>query len=82
MGGRRYESEFMNRELTESFQKEARATPPQHRAALVRKATGMEHVPDAIWEALAKQWAKSHVPGLERVAKSRGDRRIRARPGF
>ena len=29
---------------------------------LVRRAAGMEHVPDAIWEALAKQWAKSHVP--------------------
>jgi NAD(P)-dependent dehydrogenase (short-subunit alcohol dehydrogenase family) len=37
---------------------------------LVRKAAGMEHVPDAIWEALAKQWAKSHVPGLERMAKA------------
>jgi NAD(P)-dependent dehydrogenase (short-subunit alcohol dehydrogenase family) len=36
---------------------------------LVRRAAGMEHVPDAIWEALAKQWAKSHVPGLERMAK-------------
>src|SRR5216684_6544299 len=34
---------------------------------LVRQAAGMEHVPDAIWEALAKQWAKSHVPGLERM---------------
>jgi len=37
---------------------------------LVRRAAGMEHVPDAIWEALAKQWAKSHVPGLERMAKA------------
>lgn len=37
---------------------------------LVRKAAGMEHVPDALWEALAKQWAKSHVPGLERMAKA------------
>jgi NAD(P)-dependent dehydrogenase (short-subunit alcohol dehydrogenase family) len=36
----------------------------------VRKAAGMEHVPDAIWEALARQWAKSHVPGLERMAKA------------
>jgi NAD(P)-dependent dehydrogenase (short-subunit alcohol dehydrogenase family) len=37
---------------------------------LVRRAAGMEQVPDAIWEALAKQWAKSHVPGLERMAKA------------
>jgi NAD(P)-dependent dehydrogenase (short-subunit alcohol dehydrogenase family) len=37
---------------------------------LVRRAAGMEHVPDAIWEVLAKQWAKSHVPGLERMAKA------------
>jgi len=37
---------------------------------LVRRAAGMEHVPGAIWEALAKQWAKSHVPGLERMAKA------------
>ena len=37
---------------------------------LVRRAAGMEHVPDAVWEALAKQWARSHVPGLERMAKA------------
>lgn len=37
---------------------------------LVRRAAGMEHVPDAVWEALARQWAKSHVPGLERMAKA------------
>jgi NAD(P)-dependent dehydrogenase (short-subunit alcohol dehydrogenase family) len=37
---------------------------------LVRRAAGMEHVSDAVWEALAKQWAKSHVPGLERMAKA------------
>lgn len=36
--------------------------------ALVRRAAGMENVPDAIWEVAAKQWAKSHVPGLERMA--------------
>jgi hypothetical protein len=36
--------------------------------ALVRRAAGMENVPDAIWEAGARQWAKSHVPGLERMA--------------
>jgi NAD(P)-dependent dehydrogenase (short-subunit alcohol dehydrogenase family) len=28
----------------------------------------MEGVPDAVWEAAARQWAKSHVPGLERMA--------------
>jgi NAD(P)-dependent dehydrogenase (short-subunit alcohol dehydrogenase family) len=36
--------------------------------ALVRRSSGMENVPDAIWEVAAKQWAKSHVPGLERMA--------------
>ncbi len=36
--------------------------------ALVRRAAGMENVPDAIWEVAARQWAKSHVPGLERMA--------------
>jgi NAD(P)-dependent dehydrogenase (short-subunit alcohol dehydrogenase family) len=35
---------------------------------LVRRAAGMEGVPDAVWEAAARQWAKSHVPGLERMA--------------
>jgi NAD(P)-dependent dehydrogenase (short-subunit alcohol dehydrogenase family) len=36
--------------------------------ALVRRVAGMEHVPDAVWELAASQWAKSHVPGLERMA--------------
>jgi NAD(P)-dependent dehydrogenase (short-subunit alcohol dehydrogenase family) len=36
--------------------------------ALVRRSAGMENVPDAIWAVAAKQWAKSHVPGLERMA--------------
>jgi NAD(P)-dependent dehydrogenase (short-subunit alcohol dehydrogenase family) len=36
--------------------------------ALVRRAAGMENAPDAIWEVAARQWAKSHVPGLERMA--------------
>jgi NAD(P)-dependent dehydrogenase (short-subunit alcohol dehydrogenase family) len=36
---------------------------------LVRRAAGMEHVPDAIWEAAASHWAKDHVPGLGRMAK-------------
>jgi hypothetical protein len=35
---------------------------------LVRRAAGMEGVPDALWETAARQWAKSHVPGLERMA--------------
>ena len=35
---------------------------------LVRRAAGMEGAPDAIWEIAAKQWAKSHVPGLQRMA--------------
>jgi NAD(P)-dependent dehydrogenase (short-subunit alcohol dehydrogenase family) len=30
---------------------------------LVRRAAGMEHVPDAIWEALAKQWQSPMCPG-------------------
>jgi NAD(P)-dependent dehydrogenase (short-subunit alcohol dehydrogenase family) len=36
--------------------------------ALVRRAAGMENVPDAVWEVAASQWAKSHVPGLGRLA--------------
>lgn len=36
--------------------------------AFVRRSAGMENVPDAIWEVAARQWAKSHVPGLERMA--------------
>jgi NAD(P)-dependent dehydrogenase (short-subunit alcohol dehydrogenase family) len=36
---------------------------------LVRRAAGMESVPDAVWEVAAAQWAKSHVPGLGRLAK-------------
>ena len=35
---------------------------------LVRRAAGMEGAPDEIWEIAAKQWAKSHVPGLQRMA--------------
>ena len=35
---------------------------------LVRLAAGMESAPDAIWEIAARQWAKSHVPGLQRMA--------------
>jgi len=35
---------------------------------LVRGGAGMEHVPDAIWRVAANEWAKSHVPGLGRLA--------------
>ena len=37
--------------------------------ALVRRAAHMESVPDAVWETVAAQWARTHVPGLERMAK-------------
>lgn len=37
---------------------------------LARRAAGMENVPDVIWKPLAKHWAKSHVPGLEPMAKA------------
>jgi NAD(P)-dependent dehydrogenase (short-subunit alcohol dehydrogenase family) len=36
--------------------------------ALVRRVAGMENVPDAAWHAAAAEWAKSHVPGLGRMA--------------
>lgn len=36
---------------------------------LVRRAAHMEHAPDAVWETTAAMWAKSHVPGMERMAK-------------
>jgi NAD(P)-dependent dehydrogenase (short-subunit alcohol dehydrogenase family) len=36
--------------------------------ALVRRVAGMENVPDAVWHAAAAQWARSHVPGLGRMA--------------
>jgi NAD(P)-dependent dehydrogenase (short-subunit alcohol dehydrogenase family) len=36
--------------------------------ALVRGSAGMEHMPDAIWHVAASEWAKSHVPGLGRMA--------------
>lgn len=37
--------------------------------ALVRRAAGMENVPDAVWRVGAAQWAKSNVPGLGRMAQ-------------
>jgi NAD(P)-dependent dehydrogenase (short-subunit alcohol dehydrogenase family) len=36
--------------------------------ALVRRVAGMENVPDAVWHAAAAEWAKSHAPGLGRMA--------------
>jgi NAD(P)-dependent dehydrogenase (short-subunit alcohol dehydrogenase family) len=35
---------------------------------LVRRAAGMEGVPAAAWKILASQWARSHVPGVRRMA--------------
>ena len=35
---------------------------------LVRRAAGMENAPDSVWEEMARLWAKSHVPGLQRLA--------------
>jgi NAD(P)-dependent dehydrogenase (short-subunit alcohol dehydrogenase family) len=34
---------------------------------LVRRAGGMEHVPDAVWQVAAAEWARSHTP-LGRMA--------------
>jgi NAD(P)-dependent dehydrogenase (short-subunit alcohol dehydrogenase family) len=36
--------------------------------ALVRRVAGMENAPDAVWQAAAAEWAKSHAPGLGRMA--------------
>lgn len=36
--------------------------------ALVRRSAGMEGVPDAAWTLGAKQWAKSNLPGIKRMA--------------
>jgi NAD(P)-dependent dehydrogenase (short-subunit alcohol dehydrogenase family) len=36
--------------------------------ALVRRVAGMENMPDAVWHAAAAEWARSHVPGLGRMA--------------
>jgi NAD(P)-dependent dehydrogenase (short-subunit alcohol dehydrogenase family) len=49
---------------------------------LVRRAAGMEGVPDAIWEVAARQWAKSHVPGLEKNGDRGGDRGVRTGSRF
>jgi NAD(P)-dependent dehydrogenase (short-subunit alcohol dehydrogenase family) len=36
--------------------------------ALVRRVAGMENVPDIVWHAAAAEWARSHAPGLGRMA--------------
>lgn len=35
---------------------------------MVRRLAGMEGLPDAAWHVAIAQWAKSNVPGLQRVA--------------
>ncbi|WP_163507776.1 SDR family NAD(P)-dependent oxidoreductase [Fodinicola acaciae] len=35
---------------------------------LVRRAAGMLNAPESVWRVFAAQWAKSHVPGLGRMA--------------
>lgn len=35
---------------------------------LVRSSAGMAQAPDALWHVAAFEWAKSHVPGLGRMA--------------
>jgi hypothetical protein len=37
--------------------------------ALIRRVAGMEQMPDALWELGLARWAKSNVPGLQRVAQ-------------
>jgi NAD(P)-dependent dehydrogenase (short-subunit alcohol dehydrogenase family) len=34
----------------------------------IRRLSGMEDLPDAAWHVALAQWAKVHVPGLQRVA--------------
>ncbi len=35
---------------------------------MIRRLAGMDNMPDAVWRVGIAQWAKSNVPGLERVA--------------
>jgi NAD(P)-dependent dehydrogenase (short-subunit alcohol dehydrogenase family) len=37
--------------------------------AFLKKSVGMESMPDPVWAVGAAQWAKSHVPGLHRLAR-------------
>jgi NAD(P)-dependent dehydrogenase (short-subunit alcohol dehydrogenase family) len=34
----------------------------------IRRLSGMENAPDAVWHVAIAQWAKTHVPGQQRVA--------------
>ncbi|MBV9561568.1 MAG: SDR family oxidoreductase [Bradyrhizobium sp.] len=34
----------------------------------IRRLSGMENLPDAAWHVAVSQWAKTHVPGMQRVA--------------
>ena len=36
--------------------------------AFLKAMTGMQNLPDSLWRLGAAQWAKSHVPGMERLA--------------
>jgi hypothetical protein len=42
--------------------------PGTTNTALIRKVAGMENIPDAAWDVFIAEWAKSHVPGMGRVA--------------
>jgi NAD(P)-dependent dehydrogenase (short-subunit alcohol dehydrogenase family) len=35
---------------------------------LTRRVAGAMNLPDSVWEAMATQWAKTHVAGLQRMA--------------
>lgn len=34
----------------------------------IRRLSGMENAPDSVWHVAVAQWAKTHVPGQQRVA--------------
>lgn len=34
----------------------------------IRRLAGMENVPDSVWRVAVAEWAKTHVPGQQRVA--------------
>ena len=40
----------------------------------LRRAAGMENVPDAVWRVGLNQWVKNNVPGLGRLGHRRGGR--------
>ena len=35
---------------------------------LIRRLAGMENIPDIAWRTAMGQWAKSNVPGMQRLA--------------